>query len=101
MSSPNRHVDLNSNTVSADLDGERVLLDISSGKYYGLNSLGSEIYELIDDHEDPVSIRQIVSSIQDRYPSVAIDRLEKDVVSFIDRMVELGLFSEGKVSEIQ
>ena len=40
--------------TSCDLDGESVVLDMSSGKYYGLNSVGSEVWNLI---QQPRTVR--------------------------------------------
>jgi hypothetical protein len=43
--------------VWRDLDGEAVLLDLSSGVYFGLNEVGTRIWLLLDegrDHDDIV-----------------------------------------------
>jgi len=34
--------------VASDIDGETVMMSIENGKYYGLDDIGSRIWELID-----------------------------------------------------
>ncbi len=47
--------------VASDIDGETVMMSIENGEYYGLDDIGSRIWELI---EKPVKV-----SAFDRYAS--------------------------------
>ena len=38
-----------SELVSSDIDGEVVMMSIENGKYYGLDKVGSRIWELLED----------------------------------------------------
>ena len=42
------------------LDGEAVLLDMASGKYFGLNEVGSRVWELIEKGEPVGTIRAAI-----------------------------------------
>lgn len=42
------------------LDGEAVLLDMASGKYFGLNEVGARIWELIEKGERAGAIRAAI-----------------------------------------
>lgn len=42
------------------LDGEAVLLDMASGKYFGLNEVGSRIWELIEKGQPVGAIRAAI-----------------------------------------
>lgn len=45
---PTARFRLKANVLVRDLDGEAVLLDLDSGRYFGLNATGVRILELID-----------------------------------------------------
>ncbi len=42
------------------LDGEAVLLDMASGKYFGLNEVGARIWELVEKGESLGAIRAAI-----------------------------------------
>jgi len=63
-------------------DGEAVLLDIESGEYFALNSVGSRIWELSDGTR---STAEIVSVICDEF-DVAEDVAMADVREVLDEL---------------
>ncbi|HEX2516503.1 MAG TPA: PqqD family protein, partial [Chloroflexota bacterium] len=63
--------------VAAELDDESVLLDVSSGLYYGLDEVGSRIWTLLNEALD---LETIVSRLTDEYEA-APDELRRDVVA--------------------
>ena len=63
-------------------DGEAVLLDIESGEYFALNSVGSRIWELSDGTR---STAEIVSVICDEF-EVAEDVAMADVREVLDEL---------------
>jgi hypothetical protein len=54
----------NPNVVFKDLDGEAVLLDLSSGTYFGLNEVGTRVWQLAAADRDEA---QIVAAIAAEY----------------------------------
>ncbi len=50
--------------VSSDLAGESVILSLKNGTYYGLNELGSVIWEFI---QEPKTVADICESILQDY----------------------------------
>ena len=46
--------------IVSDMDGEKVMLSIQSGKYYNLGKLGGEIWELM---KEPISIEALVATL--------------------------------------
>lgn len=68
--------------VSADLDGEKVMLSIEKGKYYGLNSIGSRIWELL---EKPLTVREMVEVLLEEY-DVEESTCLQDVQAFIRKL---------------
>lgn len=74
-------------TVSTELDGERVLLNIETGMYHGMNAVGADIFKLL---EQPTSVAELSKAISDRY-DVDQERAETDVRTFLDSLLEAEL----------
>ncbi len=68
------------NLSVADLGGEMVLLDVSAGKYYGLNELGAIILELIP---QPILVSEVIEVILQQY-DVTREQLSPDVIRFLE-----------------
>jgi hypothetical protein len=75
------------NVQSAHIDGETVLLDLSTGRYYTLNRLGSAIWEYYTNQN---TIRDIHTAICDRF-EVASEQALEDIVDFVNHMAQEGL----------
>jgi len=73
--------------VSADLDGEAVILNLESGVYYSLDQVGAHIWILI---QEPRTVHEIRDAILDEY-EVEPDRCERDIVSLLDQLADAGL----------
>lgn len=73
--------------IAANLQGEAVILNLKTGIYFGLNSVGVRIWELI---QKPVNVSEISSAILAEY-EVEPDRCEQDVLKLIDRLLEADL----------
>ena len=56
------------NVVFRDLDGEAVLLDLSSGTYFGLNEVGTRVWQLLAYGRDE---GQIVAALAAEYDADA------------------------------
>jgi hypothetical protein len=70
-----------------DLDGEAVLLDLASGTYFGLNAVGTRIWELLPDHELLSSIADIIVG---EY-AVAAERCASDLLGLVGELQVRGL----------
>ncbi|WP_209122930.1 lasso peptide biosynthesis PqqD family chaperone [Alkalihalobacillus sp. BA299] len=73
--------------IVSDMDGEKVMLSISNGKYYNLGDVGGDIWELI---KDPLSIGQLVSTLTTQY-DVDPSECEEQVLIFLGLLAEEGL----------
>ena len=69
------------------MEDETVLLDLSTGRYYTLNRLGSVIWEHCNGHS---TISDIHAVLCDRF-EVAPDRALGDLVALVDRLIQEGL----------
>jgi hypothetical protein len=73
--------------VSCDLAGESVILHLKSGVYYGLNSLGTRIWNLI---QDPVSVDEVRAILVKEY-DVEPQRCERDLMALLQQLADAGL----------
>lgn len=75
--------------VARDVAGETVLLDLASGTYFGLNEVGSRIWQWLDADAQP-TLAEIVQRLQQEY-AVAGDIAERDVLALARDLAEHGL----------
>ncbi|MDX1999567.1 MAG: PqqD family protein [Thermoanaerobaculia bacterium] len=67
-----------------ELQGEAVLLEIESGVYFGLNEIGSRIWNLLVAHGD---LERVLTDLLDEY-DVSEKRLRADLEAFLATLVE-------------
>ena len=70
--------------VASDIDGETVMMSVENGKYYGLDDIGSHIWELI---ERPVKVSDLINTLIERY-DVDHETCERDVLKFLNGLNE-------------
>src|SRR3954463_2407338 len=68
-------------------DGRAVLMDLRSGRYYGLDPVGARIFELIQLHKNPA---EIINTIEEEYDASA-SQLRADAMRFLSSLLSLGL----------
>jgi hypothetical protein len=61
---------------------ETVIIDLEGGSYFGLDSVGARIWELIGRGMDLADVRDTLLSEYD----VTVDRLEGDLLKLIDEL---------------
>jgi hypothetical protein len=86
---------LSPDVVFRDLEGEAVILDLASGRYFGLNAVGTRIWTLLD---QGTSIEEIVRTVAEEYDADA-DEIDRDVKALIEDLSSRGLIvrSPGRV----
>ena len=78
--------------VFRDLEGEAVILDLASGRYFGLNAVGTRIWALL---EGGTPTDRIVEAIVDEYDADA-QQIARDVRGLIDELTSRGLIVRGR-----
>lgn len=71
----------------ADLEGEAVVLDVSTGQYYGMNATGVFILTKL---QEPMSCRDLVGVMVKEY-DVDADQCWNDVQGFLAELRSKGL----------
>ena len=69
------------------MEGETVLLDLSTGRYYTLNRLGSVIWEHCTGHSTMRDIHSVLCARFEVAPKQALD----DLVVLVNQLVQEGL----------
>lgn len=65
-----------------DLDGEAVVLEIESGRYFGLNETGTRMWLLLQEHG---SLERVLRDLLIEY-DVTEERLRRELLSFVDTL---------------
>jgi hypothetical protein len=73
--------------VSCDLGGETIILGLKGGMYYGLNPLGTFIWNLI---QKPITIGKVRDRILEEY-QVEPGQCEQDLVAIMETLLANGL----------
>ena len=79
----------NNEPLQADVDGEIVMASLEQGNYYGLGSVGSRIWELL---EKPTTQAELIRRLQDEY-EVDQETCEKDTQKFLADLLEHNLLT--------
>jgi hypothetical protein len=73
--------------VSCDLSGEAAILNLKSGVYFGLNTVGASIWKLI---QEPRTVKEIRDSILEEY-EVGSNQCEQDILEILQELSSRGL----------
>jgi len=85
--SPLARVRIPADTLVRVVEGEAVILSLKNGAYYGLDEIGTRLWNhLIDSH----SIADACNRIRGEY-DVSAEELDKDMREFLERLLELRL----------
>ena len=82
-------------SVSADalfqeLEGETVLLNLHNENYYGLDDVGTRVWQLLHEHGD---VEPLIATMLTEY-DVGEATLRQDVEALIAELLEAGLVTE-------
>ena len=74
------------------MEGETVLLDLSSGRYYTLNRIGSVIWEHCTNDKTLSDIHAVLCNRFD----VAPERALEDLVTLVNQLIQEGLLQQER-----
>ena len=70
--------------VSANLEGEVVILGFNSGSYYGLDQVGAFVWDLL---QNPRKVSDVRDAIFEKY-DVGFDQCEQDLLALIVKLAD-------------
>jgi hypothetical protein len=83
----NQNITLSPEVISQEVSGETVLLDLDSENYFGLDEVGTRIWQLIKETNDLAAIYQTLLAEYD----VSEERLQQDLDTLLGEISQLGL----------
>ncbi len=73
--------------ISQEIGGETVILDLDGESYFGLDAVGSRVWQLIGQHGE---FEQVFECMLEEY-EVEPTQLRHDLIELIDQLVKSGL----------
>ena len=81
------HVSINPSVIYRELSGEVVLLNLQSGVYYGLDAVGSRVWQLLMESR---GIDDVCATLLAEY-DVSADMLRADIERLVGELTDKGL----------
>jgi hypothetical protein len=88
---PSDKISISPQVVARELGGETVILDLSSGTYFGLDPVGARIWHLLETGQSLVGICDVMVEEFE----VSRDELERDVLALVRDLLDKKLISAG------
>ena len=75
----------NPELLAVDMDGETVMMDMDSGNYFGINTVGSHIWEAL---ENESKVTDIIETVNNHFEVRSDNNVQDDILSFLNDMLE-------------
>ncbi len=85
----NQTITIAPDVISQEVSGETVILDLNSENYFGLDEVGTRIWQLIGEKGD---LQAIYNQLLDEY-DVGKDQLLEDLEDLVEKIAAAGLVS--------
>ncbi len=82
-----QRVRVSDDVVFRELEGEAVLLNLASGMYFGLDPIGTRVWQLLGEHQ---MLRAVLERMLDEF-DVDRETLQSDLLSLADDLSSHGL----------
>lgn len=76
-------ITISSNILAQEVDGETVLLDFQSENYFGLDGVGTQAWQLLQEHTE---LQKIFDILLKKY-DVDAQQLENDLSDLIEKLL--------------
>ena len=87
MITPDNLVRKSTKLLMSTVDNEAVILGVDSGKYFGLNEIGTKIWSIID---NPVRVSELIDSLVELYDE-DINVISSHTIEFLSTLLEKSL----------
>ena len=82
-------IEISSEVLTQEVGGETVILDLKTESYFGLDEVGTRIWQLLQEQE---GIQTITAAMLNEY-DVEEDQLEKDIQSLLTQLDNAGIIT--------
>ena len=73
--------------LTSSVADELVMFDTEKGKYYGLNDIATEIWNILD---EPVTVEELCEALTAEF-EVSEEQCRNDLLTFLPKLLEKGL----------
>ena len=80
-------VSQNKDILASSIDEEKVMMSVEKGLYYGLNPVGSQLWDLI---EKKITVSSLIDAVLMKY-DVDREDCERDVLVFLEDLYQKGI----------
>ena len=84
---PADRFNISDEVLSQEVNGETVLLDLDGESYFGLNEVGTRIWQLISAES---TVTEVLNTLSDEYDA-SREQLENDVGELLAKLADAGL----------
>ena len=81
--SPDTLIRRNPELLAADMDGETVMMDMQNGNYYGVNTVGTYIWELLENEQ---RFNTVLDAVMTHFETLTEDAVAEDIQVFLTDM---------------
>jgi hypothetical protein len=82
-------VKISKEVLSQEIHGETVLMDLASEQYFGLDVVGTRVWQLLQEGK---SREQLLAVMLEEF-EVGREQLESDIASLLEKLISAGLIS--------
>ena len=82
-------ITISEEALSQEVNGETVILDLKSESYFGLDEVGTRVWQLLQENGD---VQKVFDAMLEEF-DVDADTLASDMKNLIDDLIEKGLIS--------
>jgi len=82
-----RKISISEDALSQEVNGETVILDLKSESYFGLDQVGTRIWQLLQQHNDTQPVLETMLNEYDVEPA----QLKSDIDELLEKLCEAGL----------
>jgi hypothetical protein len=82
-------ISISTDVLAQELAGETVLLDLASESYFGLDAVGTRVWQLL---QSGAGQAELIETLLDEY-EVERATLEKDIADLLQGLAEAGLIT--------
>ena len=84
----NTKISRNPDMLAVEMDDELVMMDATSGDYFGLNTVGAHIWNLLEQEH---TIAMILDNAQQHFTEATAEQIQTDVYAFLTEMQDKNL----------
>ena len=83
------NISISSEVLAQEVDGETVLLDLQSESYFGLDEVGTRIWQLLQEHNE---LQKVFDMMLEEY-DVDAKQLENDLNELLEKLLDAKLIT--------